>query len=344
MNKVSTEKYCLNCGHDFRPEDNFCPECGQKKKGYFLKFKDMISQFFITLFNLDSTLLNTMRLVPTPWKLTDNFIAGKRAYYYHPMRLFIVLLFLVYGFLSLVNEDWSNLSIGLDDPITVEDLQFKDSLKYILAKSKIDKASKDSILTKILKLKNLDKDTVEFSGIILNSEEKNINITYKDALTMEPEELFKKYKIIKFWDKIALQQSIKLYKNNNNFLAYLRDNILWAIPLSVALLAFFMLGFYIRNQYYYLEHLIFLLHLHSALFIFYILFIWTVYLFPVLHSSLSYSLLSMVSFGLPYIAFYKYYKQSVTKTTIKYVLILICYGLILAICTLMILLGSLLLY
>ncbi|MBK6363365.1 MAG: DUF3667 domain-containing protein [Saprospiraceae bacterium] len=339
---MATETYCLNCGQDLKSEDNFCPECGQKKNAYFLKFKDMISQFFITLFNLDSTFFNTMKLIITPWKLTENFVAGRRAYYYHPMRLFIVLLFLVYGFLSLVNKDWANLSIGLDDTLTAEDIEFKDSLQVILNNSTIALDQKNAILMKILKLKNLDKDTLEFSGIVLNSEETDYKLTYKDALTMEPEELFKKYKIHKFWDKIVLQQSIKLYKNNNNFLVYLRDNILWAVPLSIALLSFFMLLLYFRNQYYYLEHLVFLLHVHSALFILYILFIWTGYLIPAAHSPTSFTLLTGISLGVPYFALIKYYRQSFVKTALKYVLILLCYGVMLAVCTIFILLGSML--
>ena len=80
---------CTNCGQPF--ESAFCPACGQKRMQPGIRLGQVLGQFVGGLFNLDAPLPHTLRSFFTgPGRLTRNYVAGQRAAYTPPVRLFLL--------------------------------------------------------------------------------------------------------------------------------------------------------------------------------------------------------------------------------------------------------------
>ena len=105
LKKIVRANHCSNCETPLQVEsDNFCPTCGQlnntKKETAFGLVKELVEEFL----HLDSKVIKS--LVPLLFKpgfLTVDYINGKRARYFHPVRMFlivIVIMFIVGGFSS----------------------------------------------------------------------------------------------------------------------------------------------------------------------------------------------------------------------------------------------------
>ncbi len=80
---------CTNCGqvHDTA----FCPHCGQKRVLPGIRVRQVLGQFVGGLFNLDAPLPHTLRsFFRGPGALTRSYVAGKRAAYTPPVRLFLL--------------------------------------------------------------------------------------------------------------------------------------------------------------------------------------------------------------------------------------------------------------
>ncbi|MBO6793600.1 MAG: DUF3667 domain-containing protein [Balneolaceae bacterium] len=94
--KITTNS-CLNCDSD--NVEQFCPNCGQKAQATRQPLRVFLSDAVETLFNIDSRWFHTFRdLFLKPGKVTREYIAGKRASYLPPLRIYVsisVLYFLM---------------------------------------------------------------------------------------------------------------------------------------------------------------------------------------------------------------------------------------------------------
>ena len=96
----SDKKHCPNCETSFDNSFKFCPNCGQANKKLSLNFKYFVSEFLSGMFNLDSKIFRTLRLLfLRPGMLTKEFIKGRRNSYIPPVRLYLI------G--SLIYENWA---------------------------------------------------------------------------------------------------------------------------------------------------------------------------------------------------------------------------------------------
>jgi hypothetical protein len=81
---------CLNCGALVR--GRYCIDCGQVTDTHVPTLAEVIGDAFTSLFNLDSRLWRTLwALAVKPGQLTVDFLAGKRARYLPPLRLYLVM-------------------------------------------------------------------------------------------------------------------------------------------------------------------------------------------------------------------------------------------------------------
>ena len=339
------QEFCLNCESKLASNEKFCPQCGQSTKNLPLGIKDISTQILFTMFNLDNTLFRTLALLPTPWILTKHFIAGKRTPYYHPGRMFIILLFLLFTVLTIFNFDDIDFELGTDIIITEEDYKVKDRIDFLVDSLALDTTSRKYLYKTMFDEKVVPHDTMVFEPfIVFDSEAKSKKITLRDAVTMPNVSLFSKYQITGFWKKAYYTQFIKLYKNNQDFIKYLIQKSLWTVPLGILLLALFMKLLYIRSSYYLIEHLVFLMHVHSALFSFFILLISIESGIGVTFPEWSAWLSWAIPLFLGFLALQQYYLQSFPKTLLKYVLMVTVYSVCLVMGLVMILLFSIVTY
>lgn len=100
---------CPNCGHELVQGNNYCPSCGQKNSLSRIKLKDLLSDFFAGLFNLDNKIIKTLIAIWVPGKLTRLFFEGKRTGYTEPLRLYLFLSFVVFGIIGLIFNQSSTM-------------------------------------------------------------------------------------------------------------------------------------------------------------------------------------------------------------------------------------------
>ena len=89
-------KTCLNCDNTISSTDTYCSVCGQKASFPKLNFTNIVKDFLSNLFNVENKIWNTLKNIWVPGKLTSEYVAGKRHNYYNPLRIFLVVLFLLF--------------------------------------------------------------------------------------------------------------------------------------------------------------------------------------------------------------------------------------------------------
>ncbi len=81
---------CLNCGEPVTKR--FCPECGQETAHRIVPLRDLIHEVINEFFSFDTRLLQSLRLLLTqPGFLAAEYVAGRRARYLSPLRLYLIL-------------------------------------------------------------------------------------------------------------------------------------------------------------------------------------------------------------------------------------------------------------
>ncbi len=94
--------HCENCGVAL--VGPYCAQCGQPAIDYRRSFGSLLADTADAFFNLDARFFQSFGLLLIkPWRLTNEFIEGKRARHVHPLRVYLiasVTFFLVINFLS----------------------------------------------------------------------------------------------------------------------------------------------------------------------------------------------------------------------------------------------------
>jgi hypothetical protein len=81
--------HCENCGAPLTGE--FCAQCGQHAIDYRRSILRVLLDAADSFFNWDTKFLKTLGLLLIrPWELTNDFNAGRRARYVHPLRLYLI--------------------------------------------------------------------------------------------------------------------------------------------------------------------------------------------------------------------------------------------------------------
>src|SRR5581483_1334526 len=87
--------HCENCGTELR--GHWCYECGQGAVDYHRSFGHVVLEVLDEFLNWDSKIFGTIGLlVAKPWRLTIDFVEGKRVRHAHPLRLYLVAGFLFF--------------------------------------------------------------------------------------------------------------------------------------------------------------------------------------------------------------------------------------------------------
>ncbi len=102
---------CLNCGETVT--GNYCSNCGQKFQPTKLPLRIYLEDSVETLFNIDNRVFKTLKdLFVKPGKITKDYIAGQRATYLPPLRIYISISVL-YFFLAIITESTQVFLVNL---------------------------------------------------------------------------------------------------------------------------------------------------------------------------------------------------------------------------------------
>lgn len=104
---------CANCGAVLAGA--YCHGCGQSARNPMKHLGHAIEDVFESFWHLDGRVFGTLRDLLVPGRLPSNFLAGRRARYVAPMRLFVILtLFAFFVAKLMVVADGSPLDVRVE--------------------------------------------------------------------------------------------------------------------------------------------------------------------------------------------------------------------------------------
>jgi hypothetical protein len=319
---LRTEKDCLNCrGH---VEDRYCTHCGQENIEVKESVKHLTSHFFADLTHYDSKLLTTLKdLILKPGFLTHEYLTGRRTRYLHPVRMYVFVSFL-YFFVSLSFnhvEERENKAIVTIASKTARK-QIIDSLKTALLLNK--RNPKDSVIESVLA--SIAADSLPDKDLFII-----FNISSRDLVVFDSLQHLLPYNKratgLKPWLYNHWLKTYRLYGQKGSVLL-VRNRTEHLIPklmfFLLPIFAWLLYVFHDRRKYFFVDHLIFSLHFHTAVFMIFLIFYVTNLVFPSLTKNFNgvEYILALVYLG---IALNNTYKQSVWVMIAKEIVLIIGY-------------------
>lgn len=260
--------HCRNCGYEL--SGPFCPKCGQPVKTFMRAVWGLVYEMLDEFFSFDSRAFNTFPpLLLRPGFLTNEYIAGRRARYVSPLRLYLlisIVFFLAFSLLAVDEEQFQDVNV---------DIVEEDN-----ARQTVDVLQK-SLVQLERNLQNQDEESRESTQTTINALRTELetarqrvaeNETEQEEATTEIQDLWSVFS----WNEEELEryariQGQRVANNPERFI----DKLLGALPqmmfLLLPLFALLLKLFYVFKKRFYTEHLIVALQSHSFLFLAFLL-------------------------------------------------------------------------
>ncbi len=327
---LRSEKNCLNCGSYV--EERYCTHCGQENVEVKESFRHLIGHFFSDLTHYDSKFFTTLKdLLFKPGFLTNEYLAGRRANYLHPIRMYVFVSFLYF----LVTLSFNGLESKTEEAIAKTAAQntrkqIADSLRIMQSTAGNNSTNgkiKDSVIKNILT--KLDTGTLQNSDFVFL-----FNVDYQDLVAYDssqrllPEQ--KREKGVKPWLYHHWLNTINLYGKKGMILRA-RDRTRHFVPkmmfILLPLFALLLMLFYNKKKYFYVDHVIFSIHFHTAVFLIFLIFSIIGLLFPAFTKDAANieSLLAIIYLGM---ALHRTYRQSSFVTILKTIMLTLLYSIL----------------
>jgi len=289
--------HCENCGAQL--QGHWCAKCGQPAIDYRRSFRYVLADLLNEFLNWDSKFFATIVLLLTrPWKLTNEFLAGHRVRHVHPLRLYLlasILFFFAatYGIKSahLQPVDLSpSTRAEIRSELQRENVppEVREKIEQALGGKPIA-AEKRAALEEKLKKENLPKEAreaiqqrLEFGDPSPMDARNKLEATIK---TLPPDVRTKvEESLKKAQDKSIIFQGDKEEKDNDMpkwlekrarekfgehgtniqlFLVTLMSNLPYMMLACIPLFACVLKLLYVRRRIFYIDHLVYALHIHT---------------------------------------------------------------------------------
>ncbi|MBK7407719.1 MAG: hypothetical protein IPJ40_06325 [Saprospirales bacterium] len=168
------------------------------------------------------------------------------------------------------------------------------------------------------------KDSLDMNKNFRMGVEDSLVVSLDDLYELNPDSLLNKYQVEGFWHRIITKQKIKFLVDGKSFGTTVIGKLTWALFFLLPMLALGLKVVYIRRGFFYVEHLILAVHVHTFAFLLFILMLLAE---PLLKTNVgpAWGILLLV-IGL-YVLFAQklYYRQGWAKTILKFILIQIYY-------------------
>ena len=309
--KQRKEKSCLNCNAAIN--GRFCSVCGQENLETKESISHLILHFFKDITHFDGKFFSSLKYIITkPSFLSSEYISGRRQSYLNPVRFYVFTAFVFFLILfPYINNNRSS----------------KDK----------DKNSSDFIVLKPTPTnKSTENDTANYTQKNEVEDKRKLDSFYFSEYknVEEYDSLLKKGKIKdnyfeQIWAHKQLDWNKKFDRKEEKLKESLYENMLHNTPtmllISLPFFAFFLKLIYWRSkQYFYVSHVIFVIHLYIFNYISILILLAVSYFKKAYHLNF---LKFVALFILAYMVFYWYkamrnfYMQSRIKTIFKYFLI-----------------------
>jgi len=252
--------HCENCGTTL--QGHWCAKCGQPAIDYRRSFRHVIADLLNEFLNWDSKFFATIGLlVVRPWKLTNEFLAGHRVRYVHPLRLYLlasILFFFAvnYGARGLRFEP-GNLSpknrAELEADLKKENLPpaAREKLDALLRESPASPApSPQTTAPSPSPAPKTDKQKQEFGKV-----GERPFVVFDQAKSTTPFES---------WIEARAKEKMGEHGTKMGlFISTLFSNLPYMMLCCIPLFALVLKILYVRRHIFYIDHLIYALHIHT---------------------------------------------------------------------------------
>jgi len=344
------EKDCLNCGAVVH--GRFCQVCGQENIEPKESFWHLVTHFMYDITHFDGKFFRTLKyLLFKPGFLSHEYLRGRRASYLHPIRMYVftsAFFFLIFFSFSKGDEVVKITETPLTAKSVTKKLENrKGFLQGIIVDSAVPAAAKLAVQKNITtidsnialikadstnknKIKNIDNDDQTSEGVnFLGPGDAKTEAAYDSAESRLPKEqrdgfIMRHFEI----QKIHLKQ--KYHDNRKEIMTAILEKFKHLFPqmlfVSLPLFAMLLQLLYVRRKnFYYVNHVVFTIHLYCGTFIILLAEMATRGLFSIFNTSES-GLLKGLFILLAFFYWYKslrnFYEQGRAKTVLKYMLIM----------------------
>lgn len=245
---------CLNCATPL--QGDFCHHCGQKNLPVKLSVTQLLLTFFGEFFNYDGLVYRSIRLLITrPAGLTLAYLEGKRTQYVNPVRFYLFTSALYFLLITYLAAPSSVMHQTSDSAIVLSSKQEKESNSELWTKGVLDGFMEGQTAASG-KDARVQSDFASYADYLAHQEK----LPAQDRATEFELRFLQKYFEVK-----------ANYEDNTSFTSAFGNEVFKRLPqlllLTLPLMALVSkCVFFRRKQYWYIDHLIFVIHLATSLF------------------------------------------------------------------------------
>ncbi|AKD02355.1 DUF3667 domain-containing protein [Pontibacter korlensis] len=343
-----SDNNCLNCGATVT--DNFCSKCGQENLELHEDFFHLALHSVGHYFHFESKFFNSIvPLFTKPGYLTKEYFAGKRAAHLNPISMYIFISILFF-FLFTANTNINKKDI-IEDNVAAENTQEAAEIKKELGELKNTISKKEAAGTVSPTAANytytiLDKaeasldtgstthnDAVIFTQPVAKEAEGKSD-SDKLSLNIGDDNAVVKSLGTKFQEVMDDDLSSELFKNK--LIGHLPKVMFILLPLFALILKLV----HWRSSKYYVEHLIYSIHVHSFLFLFASILILLSWILPFLPDWI-FNLGYLVALWYIYRSMRNIYRSTRWRTVYKFFLLFFAYSTLLIVSGLIVIVATL---
>ncbi len=340
--KHRKESNCLNCGHNV--EEQYCTHCGQENIEIREDAWHMITHAIADYFHFDSKFFGTMKpLMVQPGYLSKLYVEGKRVRFIHPIRLYIFIS-IVFFIVTLSEKKSHNqdepAETSIDSKNDRKSISNIERLEKELESESLSIKERDSLVNLVFgEVKKAKSADFTVSNRWLTKQDTTVNAyeNRQKALPAGKRDNFVKHYIIR------KNLDLKKYPNpGEKIKTEIKHNIPKMMFILLPLFALILKLVYLRCNKYYYEHLIYSFHVHSALFLSFLILNVLQWFF-----GLFYDISSLLSFiWSVYVMWYIYrslrtfYESQRRVTIVKIIFLMFCYLFVFSLSTLIVIAAS----
>jgi hypothetical protein len=273
--------HCENCGAQL--DGHYCSQCGQAAIDYRRSFGHVVLDVLNEFLNWDSKFFGTIGLlITTPWRLTNEFVEGKRVRHVHPLRLYLLASVM---FFFAVNYGAKGIRF---DPTKIPDekraevaaavAEKRDEIQKELDKKDLspeERRKAQEVLDALTKPKTSPSPTTSAapsatpsSAPTASPSSSKSNRREYGAVGDRPFAVFdeneKSTTPFERWVEARAKEKMGEHGTKMGlFITTLFSNLPYMMLCCIPLFAFVLKILYIRRRIFYIDHLIYALHIHS---------------------------------------------------------------------------------
>lgn len=246
---------CRNCGAKL--QGKFCHQCGQREDNRNIRFLTLAREVASDVFDWDAGFWKTLvALLFKPGFLSAEYFAGRKARYLPPVRLYLAISFIMF---LLISVGSSRSVVTVDGELDAnKEQELVSALEQKLDSSDLSEEEKNQLRA------DIDKKVEKFRGSYQADSEENAN---QADLTLDFWQEGEKPTWATNLEERFATNIQKVRERPALLIEAFVDRLPYLMFLLLPLFALLVNAAYLFSPFHYLQHLVFSLHYHSAIFL-----------------------------------------------------------------------------